>query len=100
MQAMIEGAPKLVDFIEDDSRAHFEGLQTLLADAGIAYEINPRLVRGLDYYNRTVFEWVARSDELGGAGHGRRRRTLRRRCSSCSAASATSPAASRSASSA
>ena len=65
---MIEGAPKLVDFIEDDSRAHFEGLQTLLADAGLAYEINTRLVRGLDYYNRTVFEWVATSDELGGQG--------------------------------
>jgi histidyl-tRNA synthetase len=68
MQAIVEGAPKLVDFIEDDSRSHFEGLQALLADAGLAYEINTRLVRGLDYYNRTVFEWVARSDELGGQG--------------------------------
>jgi histidyl-tRNA synthetase len=68
MQAMIEGAPKLVDFIEDASRAHFESLQAVLTDAGLAFEINPRLVRGLDYYNRTVFEWVARSDELGAQG--------------------------------
>jgi len=68
MQAMIEGAPKLIDFIEDDSRAHFEGLQALLADAGLAYEVNPRLVRGLDYYNRTVFEWVAAGDALGAQG--------------------------------
>jgi len=68
MQPMIDGAPKLIDFIEDASRAHFEGLQSLLADAGLAFEINPRLVRGLDYYNRTVFEWVAVSDELGTQG--------------------------------
>ena len=68
MQAMIEDAPKLIDFIEDASLAHFDGLQRLLADAGLAYEINPRLVRGLDYYNRTVFEWVATSDELGAQG--------------------------------
>jgi histidyl-tRNA synthetase len=68
MQPMIEGAPKLVDYIEDASLAHFEALQRLLADAGLAYEINPRLVRGLDYYNRTVFEWVATSDELGAQG--------------------------------
>jgi histidyl-tRNA synthetase len=68
MQSMIEGAPKLVDFIEDDSRAHFEGLQKLIADAGLAYEINTRLVRGLDYYNRTVFEWVATGGGLGAQG--------------------------------
>jgi histidyl-tRNA synthetase len=68
MQTMIEDAPKLIDFIEDASRVHFEGLQRLLADAGLGYEINPRLVRGLDYYNRTVFEWVATSDELGAQG--------------------------------
>jgi histidyl-tRNA synthetase len=68
MQAMIEDAPKLIDFIEDASLAHFDGLQRLLADAGLAYEINPRLVRGLDYYNRTVFEWVSTSDELGAQG--------------------------------
>jgi histidyl-tRNA synthetase len=68
MQAMIEDAPKLVDFIEDASRAHFESLQALLTDAGLACEVNPRLVRGLDYYNRTVFEWVAKSAELGAQG--------------------------------
>jgi histidyl-tRNA synthetase len=68
MQSMIEAAPKLIDFIEDASRAHFEGLQSLLTDAGLAFVINPRLVRGLDYYNRTVFEWVAVSDELGAQG--------------------------------
>jgi histidyl-tRNA synthetase len=68
MQAMIEDAPKLIDFIEDASLAHFEGLKRLLADAGLAYEINSRLVRGLDYYNRTVFEWVATGDELGAQG--------------------------------
>jgi histidyl-tRNA synthetase len=68
MQAMIEGAPKLVDYIADASLAHFEGLQALLTDAGLAFEINPRLVRGLDYYNRTVFEWVATGDELGAQG--------------------------------
>ncbi len=68
MQPMIEGAPKLIDYIADASRAHFEGLQSLLADAGLAFEINARLVRGLDYYNRTVFEWVATSDALGTQG--------------------------------
>ncbi|MFO1323367.1 MAG: histidine--tRNA ligase [Burkholderiales bacterium] len=68
MQAMIEQAPKLVDFIEDASLAHFENLQKLLGDAGLAYEVNPRLVRGLDYYNRTVFEWVATGAELGAQG--------------------------------
>ncbi|MCC6195415.1 MAG: histidine--tRNA ligase [Burkholderiales bacterium] len=68
MQAMIEAAPRLIDYIEDASLAHFEGLQRLLGDAGLAFEINPRLVRGLDYYNRTVFEWVARSEDLGAQG--------------------------------
>ena len=68
MQAMIEDAPRLVDFIADDSRAHFEALQAQLTDAGLAFEINPRLVRGLDYYNRTVFEWVATGGGLGAQG--------------------------------
>jgi len=68
MQAMIDDAPKLIDFIEDASRAHFDGLTSMLADAGLAYAINPRLVRGLDYYNRTVFEWVATSGDLGAQG--------------------------------
>jgi len=68
MQALIAGAPKLVDLIERDSksRQHFDELQRLLTEAGIAFEINTRLVRGLDYYNRTVFEWV--SDQLGAQG--------------------------------
>jgi histidyl-tRNA synthetase len=66
MQAMIEGAPKLVDCIADKSLAHFEGVQALLTEAGIAFTIDPRLVRGLDYYNRTVFEWV--TDQLGAQG--------------------------------
>jgi histidyl-tRNA synthetase len=68
MQAMIEEAPKLVDFIADESRAHFEALLSMLGDAGLAYVVNPRLVRGLDYYNRTVFEWVSTSGELGAQG--------------------------------
>ncbi len=66
MQSMIEGAPRLVDTIRDKTLDHFEGVKRLLGDAGIAYEVNPRLVRGLDYYNRTVFEWV--TDRLGAQG--------------------------------
>lgn len=68
MQPVLEAAPKLIDFIEDKSLAHFDELRALLADAGLAYTVNPRLVRGLDYYNRTVFEWVAESAELGAQG--------------------------------
>jgi len=68
MQPMIEEAPKLVDFIADESHAHFESLKAMLGDAGLAYVVNPRLVRGLDYYNRTVFEWVSTSGELGAQG--------------------------------
>ncbi len=68
MQPMLEAAPKLVDFIEDKSLAHFDALQSLLKDAGLSFTINPRLVRGLDYYNRTVFEWVSSSTELGAQG--------------------------------
>ncbi len=59
MQAMIEGAPRLIDHLGEAARAHFEGLQRLLSDAGVAFTVNPRLVRGLDYYNRTVFEFVS-----------------------------------------
>jgi histidyl-tRNA synthetase len=68
MQPMIEESPKLVEFIADESRAHFEALLAMLGDAGLAYVVNPRLVRGLDYYNRTVFEWVSTSGELGAQG--------------------------------
>jgi histidyl-tRNA synthetase len=66
MQPVIEAAPRLLDFLGGDSLSHFEGVQTILKDAGRRYEINPRLVRGLDYYNLTVFEWV--SDQLGAQG--------------------------------
>src|SRR5262249_45793987 len=66
MQELIEGAPRLLDALGPDSLGHFEGVQAILRDAGRPYEINPRLVRGLDYYNLTVFEWV--SDGLGAQG--------------------------------
>ena len=58
MQSMLEGAPKLTDHLGEGAAAHFEKLQALLRDAGLAFQVNPRLVRGMDYYNRTVFEWV------------------------------------------
>ena len=62
-QALLNDAPVLLDYLDDASRAHFEGLKTLLDAAGITYQINPRLVRGLDYYGKTAFEWV--TDQLG-----------------------------------
>jgi histidyl-tRNA synthetase len=65
-QSLIAGAPRLLDALGEDSLRHFEGVQAILKDAGRAYEINPRLVRGLDYYNLTVFEWV--SGDLGAQG--------------------------------
>jgi histidyl-tRNA synthetase len=61
MQQLLAGAPLLTEFLDEESRAHFEQLRALLDGVGVAYEINPRLVRGLDYYNRTVFEWVTES---------------------------------------
>jgi histidyl-tRNA synthetase len=66
MQTLLAGAPSLADYIDDESRAHFARLRAVLDAAGIAYAINPRLVRGLDYYGRTVFEWV--TDQLGAQG--------------------------------
>ncbi len=66
MQAMCEAAPKLMDCLGEATRTHFEKLCQLLGSAGIAYTINHRLVRGLDYYNRTVFEWV--TTKLGAQG--------------------------------
>jgi histidyl-tRNA synthetase len=66
MQEVIVGAPKLINHLGAESLAHFEGVQQVLRDAGQPYEINPRLVRGLDYYNLTVFEWV--TDRLGAQG--------------------------------
>ena len=61
LQELIRGAPLLTEHLDPDSRAHFEALCTSLRAVGIPYEINPRLVRGLDYYNRTVFEWITAS---------------------------------------
>ena len=66
MQGVIEAAPVMLDYLDAESAAHFEELRELLDVAGIAYTLNPRLVRGLDYYNRTVFEWV--TDALGSQG--------------------------------
>ncbi len=57
LQGIVEAAPRLADFLGEESLKHFDGVQTLLKDAGLPYRINHRLVRGLDYYNRTVFEW-------------------------------------------
>lgn len=66
MQALVENAPKLIDFLGEASRAHLDAVCAMLDAAGVAYRINPRLVRGLDYYNLTVFEWV--TDLLGAQG--------------------------------
>ena len=63
MQPLIEAAPRLADHLDEESRVHFDRVRTLLDDADIEYRINPRLVRGLDYYTRTVFEWI--TDRLG-----------------------------------
>src|SRR5690606_12795591 len=63
MKELIENAPVITEYLDDGSREHFERLKTLLGDAGIEFEVQPRLVRGLDYYTRTVFEWV--TDRLG-----------------------------------
>ena len=66
MQTMIEAAPRLLDTLGTESREHYLSLCHLLDAAGVAYQINHRLVRGLDYYNRTVFEWV--TTKLGSQG--------------------------------
>jgi len=66
MQELVNNAPKLIDYLGDESRAHFEGVQRLLKHNNIPFTINPRLVRGMDYYNRTVFEWI--TDQLGSQG--------------------------------
>ncbi|HWP01455.1 MAG TPA: histidine--tRNA ligase [Methylococcus sp.] len=66
MKAVLEGAPALADCLDSRSRAHFEGLIRILDAAGIDYVVNPRLVRGIDYYCNTVFEWV--TDALGAQG--------------------------------
>ena len=66
LQDVLDGAPKLLDYLDDESREHFSQLCGLLDAVGIQYEINPKLVRGLDYYNKTVFEWV--TSALGAQG--------------------------------
>ncbi|MDX9768466.1 MAG: histidine--tRNA ligase [Ectothiorhodospiraceae bacterium] len=66
LRELIAAAPTLTDHLDQASREHFEGLQRSLTAAGIAFTVNPRLVRGLDYYGRTVFEWI--TDELGAQG--------------------------------
>ncbi|MDH3547995.1 MAG: histidine--tRNA ligase [Gammaproteobacteria bacterium] len=66
MQDIIQAAPVMLDYLDDESVEHFAGLKALLDAAGVEFEVNPRLVRGLDYYSRTVFEWV--TDALGSQG--------------------------------
>ena len=66
MQQLVTDAPRLMDYLGAESLAHFERVQALVRHAGISYTVNPRLVRGLDYYNLTVFEWV--TDALGAQG--------------------------------
>ena len=65
-QALLNEAPDFYDYLDDESKEHFETLRALLDAVGVEYEINPRLVRGLDYYSKTVFEWV--TTELGAQG--------------------------------
>ena len=65
-QEILQGAPVLSDFMDNESKQHFEGLRGLLDDNGIAYTVNPNIVRGLDYYNKTVFEWITTT--LGSQG--------------------------------
>ena len=66
MQQMVQGAPRLIDFLGPESLAHFNGVKAMLDANGIGYTVNPRLVRGMDYYNLTVFEFV--TDSLGAQG--------------------------------
>jgi histidyl-tRNA synthetase len=66
LRDILEAAPRIVDCLDDDSRRHFEQLQAMLAASGIPFRVNPRLVRGLDYYTGTVFEWI--TDDLGAQG--------------------------------
>jgi histidyl-tRNA synthetase len=66
MQGVVAAAPVMLDFLDEESSEHFQILKALLDAAGVAYTVNPRLVRGLDYYSRTVFEWV--TDALGSQG--------------------------------
>lgn len=65
-QSLLDAAPDFNDYIDEESKSHFEELKSLLEVSGVSYTLNPRLVRGLDYYNKTVFEWV--TDKLGSQG--------------------------------
>ncbi len=73
MQTLVDAAPKLVDYLDENAKTHFDGVKKLLDSAGVNYIVNPRLVRGFDYYNRTVFEFIAKGNdwELTIAGGGR-----------------------------
>jgi len=66
MKDLVENAPDLLDYLDEESIQHFEGLKHRLDKMGIKYQVNPRLVRGIDYYNRTVFEWI--TEDLGAQG--------------------------------
>ncbi len=66
MQTLVDKAPRLMDYLDVDSLTHFQSVEQILTTAGIDFTINPRLVRGLDYYNHTVFEWI--TDRLGAQG--------------------------------
>jgi histidyl-tRNA synthetase len=66
MQDVVQAAPVMLDYLDEESVEHFAGLRALLDAAGVEFEVNPRLVRGLDYYSRTVFEWI--TDALGSQG--------------------------------
>jgi len=66
MRDLVEGAPSLLDYLDEESKEHFDGLKQRLEKMGIDYIVNPRLVRGIDYYNRTVFEWI--TEDLGAQG--------------------------------
>jgi histidyl-tRNA synthetase len=66
MQAVVEAAPQLMSFLGSESLAHFDAVRSALDAAGLVYRINPRLVRGMDYYNLTVFEWI--TERLGSQG--------------------------------
>jgi len=66
LRNILDGAPRIIDCLDDDSRRHFEQLQAMLEASGIPFSVNPRLVRGLDYYTGTVFEWI--TDKLGAQG--------------------------------
>ena len=66
LKSLIEGAPRLLEHLDEESRTHFDRLKNLLAACGVEFVVNERLVRGLDYYTKTVFEWV--TDQLGAQG--------------------------------